>query len=80
MKLNLYLAALNHHRSKAQEALAALELFFNNPSAVSGHTDYVDEVNRWTKVLADSERALETLNKYFGAQVNALQAPPKDEQ
>jgi hypothetical protein len=79
MKLNLYYAATNHYRSKAQEALAALELFFNNPSAVSGHTDYIEEIQRWTNTLSDSERALETLNKYFGTQIESLQNPPRED-
>ena len=79
MKLNLYYAATNHYRSKAQEALVALELFFNDPAAVSGHTDYVAEIQKWTNTLTDCERALETLNKYFGAQVEAAQNPPQDD-
>ena len=78
MKLNLYLATMNHYRSKAQEALTALELFLNDPTAVAGHTEYVEEIERWTKVLSESERCLETLNKYFGTQANAMQNPPAE--
>tara|TARA_R100000152_G_C6609401_1_gene63783 strand:+ start:157 stop:411 length:255 start_codon:yes stop_codon:yes gene_type:complete len=73
MKLNLYLAAANNYRSRAQEALTALEIIFNNPQAMSSDMDYVDNIQRWTTILVECERGIEILHKYFGAQAEAVQ-------
>ena len=65
MKLNLYYAVVNRYRSEAQEALSALEMFLNEPSADK---------------LVMAEKSMETLNKYFGAQVEKQQNPKKEDQ
>jgi|TARA_R110000824_G_scaffold11540_7_gene50466 hypothetical protein len=80
MKLNLYYAVVNRYRSEAQEALSALEMFLNEPSAVSGHSDFVDEIKKSTDKLVMAEKSMETLNKYFGAQVEKQQNPKKEDQ
>tara|TARA_Y100001938_G_scaffold151067_1_gene245635 strand:- start:880 stop:1134 length:255 start_codon:yes stop_codon:yes gene_type:complete len=73
MKLNLYLAAANNYRSRAQEALTALEIIFNNPQAMSSDMDYVDNIKKWTAILVECERSIEVLHKYFGTQAEAAQ-------
>ncbi len=76
MKLNLYYATINHYRAQAQEALAAMEMYLNEPVAIGGHSNFTDEIKKWTEQLAAAEGAIASLNKYFGAQVEAAQAPP----
>ena len=73
MKLNLYLATVNNYRSRAQEALTAIEIILNNPQSMSSDMDYVDNVQKWTTILVECERGIEVLHKYFGAQVEATQ-------
>ncbi len=65
MKDNLYYkAALTHFESKADEARAVLDTYLNNSVGIGEHSKLLDEIVRWTKVLAEAEECLTTLESY----------------
>jgi len=72
MSKNLYDAAVLQLRGRALEALATVELLLKNPTAVPDHSNWVDEIIKHTKVLAENENTMITLQQYFGKQF----APP----
>ena len=65
MQSNLYFkAALAHFQSKADEARAVLDTYFNNSVGIGEHSKLLDEIVRWTKVLSEAEECLTTLESY----------------
>ena len=73
MSKNLYDAAVLQLRGRALEALATVELLLKNPTAVPDHSNWVDEIIKHTKMLAENENTMITLQQYFGKQF----APPE---
>ena len=63
----LYKAALAHYEAKRLQALSSLEVFFNNPVGVAEHSDFLDEIKKWTSELAEAEECIEALKKNFGS-------------
>ena len=65
MKENLYYkAALTHFQSKADEARAVLDTYFNHSVGIGEHSKLLDEITHWTKVLSEAEECIATLNKH----------------
>tara|TARA_R100000234_G_C4972673_1_gene166997 strand:- start:363 stop:572 length:210 start_codon:yes stop_codon:yes gene_type:complete len=65
MKDNLYYkAALSHFQSKAHEAKAVLDTYLNDSVGIGEHSKILDEITHWTKVLAEAEECLTTLENY----------------
>lgn len=65
MQDNLYFkAALTHFQSKADEARAVLDTYLNNSVGIGEHSKLLDEITHWTKVLAEAEECLHTLESY----------------
>ena len=64
---NLYRAAIAHYESQRLEAISSLEIFFENPVAVAEHSNFLDEIKKWTAVLAEAEECLVTLKKNFSS-------------
>ena len=58
-------AAIDAYQAQRTEALAHLDLLFNDATAIGEHTDLTTEVNKWTSSLAEAEDCLETLKKNF---------------
>ncbi len=58
-------AAIDYYQAQRTEALAHLDLLFNDATAIGEHTDLLTEVKKWTESLATAEDCLETLRKNF---------------
>ena len=58
-------AAIDSYQAQRTEALAHLDLLFNDATAIGEHTDLLTEVKKWTESLATAEDCLETLRKNF---------------
>ncbi len=66
MKDNLYYrAALTHFQSKADEAKAVLDTYFNNSVGIGEHSKLLDEITNWTKILCEAEECLAALESHF---------------
>tara|TARA_Y100000994_G_scaffold219126_1_gene197516 strand:+ start:314 stop:568 length:255 start_codon:yes stop_codon:yes gene_type:complete len=62
---SFYSATVDHYRAKRSEALATLELYFNNAVGIGEHSDLLVEIRKWTEVLDNSNSVLETLERDF---------------
>lgn len=62
---SLLAAALAHYEAQRLEAISSLEIFFENPVGVAEHSNFLDEIKKWTSVLADAEENISTLKKNF---------------
>ncbi len=58
-------AALDFYQAQRTEALAHLDILFNDASAIGEHTDLLSEVKKWTESLATAEDCLEALRRNF---------------
>ena len=61
----LLLAAIDYYHAQRTEALAHLDLLFNDAVAIGEHTDLLTEVKKWTEALSTAEENLETLDRNF---------------
>ena len=58
-------AAIDFYHAQRTEALAHLDLLFNDATVIGEHTDLLTEVKKWTESLANAEDCLETLKRNF---------------
>ena len=61
----LLMAAIDSYQAQKTEALAHLDLLFNDATMIGEHTDLLTEVKKWTESLAQAEENLETLKRNF---------------
>ena len=65
-KMNKLLqAAIDFYHAQRTEALAHLDLLFNDAKMIGEHSDLLTEVKKWTDSLANAEDCLETLKRNF---------------
>ena len=58
-------AALSHYEAQRDEALAVLEVYFDNPVGIGEHSNLLKEILEWTHKLAEAEENISTLNSHF---------------
>ena len=61
----LLMAALDTYQAQKTEALAHLDLLFNDATMIGEHTDLLAEVKKWTESLAQAEENLNVLRENF---------------
>ncbi len=61
----LLMAAIDTYQAQKTEALAHLDLLFNDATMIGEHSDLLTEVKKWTESLSQAEENLKTLNKNF---------------
>ena len=59
-------AAKDKYTAQKSEALAHLEILFNQSVGIGEHTDILSEVSKWVDSLSQAEENLKTLNENFG--------------
>ena len=58
-------AAIDSYQAQRTEALAHLDLLFNEATMIGEHSDLLTEVKKWTNSLSEAEENLETLKRNF---------------
>tara|TARA_R110000824_G_C14740257_1_gene627363 strand:+ start:33 stop:236 length:204 start_codon:yes stop_codon:yes gene_type:complete len=58
-------AAKDSYHAQRTEALAHLDILFNDATAIGEHTDLLTEVKKWTESLSQAEENLRTLKENF---------------
>ena len=58
-------AALDTYQAQKTEALAHLDILFNDAVGIGEHTDLLAEVKKWTDSLSQAEENLKTLKENF---------------
>ena len=61
----LLMAAIDSYQAQKTEALAHLDILFNDSVGIGEHTDLLTEVRKWTDSLSTAEENLETLRRNF---------------
>ena len=61
----LLMAAIDHYHAQKTEALAHLDLLFNDAVQIGEHTDLLTEVKKWTDSLSQSIENLQVLQDNF---------------
>ena len=61
----LLMAAIDSYQAQKTEALATLDILFNDATAIGEHTDLLTEVKKWTESLSQAEENLKTLDTNF---------------
>ena len=65
-KMNLLIkAAIDCYQAQRTEALAHLDLLFNDAKMIGEHSDLLTEVKKWTESLAQAEENLQVLDSHF---------------
>ena len=64
----MYAATIDHWRARRSEALATLDVYFNNSVGIGEHSGVMEEIYNWTKTLDEAESILETLDRNFGGE------------
>ncbi len=59
----LYEAAVHKYQAQKSEALAHLEILFNNSVGIGEHTDILTEVDKWLNNFSQAEENLNSLKK-----------------
>ena len=58
-------ASIDKYEAQKSEALAHLEILFNNSVGIGEHTDILAEVTKWIESLSQAEENITVLNKHF---------------
>jgi hypothetical protein len=58
-------ATIAYYEAQRLEAIASLEVFFENPVGVAEHSNFLEEIKRWTTTLAEAEESISTLKRNF---------------
>ena len=61
----LLMAALDNYQAQRTEAIAHLDILFNDSVGIGEHTDLLTEVKKWSESLSQAEENLETLRNNF---------------
>ena len=61
----LLMAVIDFYQAQKTEALAHLDLLFNDATMIGEHTDLTTEVKKWTMSLAEAEDCLNVLDTHF---------------
>ena len=68
--MNIKIQALRARYSAMRiEALATLDVYFNNASGIGEHPQIIDEIDKLVRAIADADSYLEVLNNTFTAKV-----------
>ena len=59
------MAAIDSYQAQKTEALAHLDLLFNDTKMIGEHSDLLTEVKKWTESLAQAEENLQVLDSHF---------------
>ncbi len=58
-------AALSQYEAQRDEALAVLDVYFNNSVGIGEHSNLLKEISEWTQRLSEAEENISTLHKHF---------------
>ena len=59
------MAAIDSYQAQKTEALAHLDILFNDAVGIGEHTDLLAEVKKWSESLSQAEENLKTLDTNF---------------
>ena len=66
MKKHLYEALHAKYTAQAKEAVATLEVYFNNAAGIGEHPQIEEETSKQLENLANAEDCLAALERHYG--------------
>ena len=63
-------ASIDKYKAEISEALATLDIYFNNPVGIGEHPDLLAEIDKYIEKLETATGKLETINKHFDEQAD----------
>ena len=66
IKNKLHKALVSKYEAERDEALATLEVYYNNPAGIGEHPQVVEEMSKQVEKLANAEDCLNQLNIHNG--------------
>jgi len=64
IKSKLHTALISKYKSERDEALATLEVYYNNPAGIGEHPQIVEEMSKMVEKLANSQGCIEVLTTH----------------
>ena len=64
MKKALYEALMAKYIAEQKEAVATLEVYYNNPAGIGEHPQVVEEMAKQVEKLANAEDCIKTLERW----------------
>tara|TARA_R100000805_G_C3620105_1_gene123584 strand:+ start:2449 stop:2658 length:210 start_codon:yes stop_codon:yes gene_type:complete len=64
-KNGLLRAAIDHYHAQKTEAMAHLDILFNDAVGIGEHTDLLSEVKKWTEALSQADENITALRNNF---------------
>lgn len=65
LRKKLVSASESHFKAHIDKHVMNIEVILNNPTAIHGHADVMDAIEKELAEIADYEDKLEVLRKYF---------------
>ena len=65
MNNSLYKALISHYNARKDEAIAIIETYLHKSVGIGEHSNLLDELKKWTAILAEADEAMQVLEKYF---------------
>lgn len=65
MMNKLLQASIDRYKAEISEALAILEVYFNNPVGIGEHPDLLTEIDKYIEKLDSAQSKLKTLRMNF---------------
>ncbi len=66
IKTRLHTALVSKYEAERDEALATLEVYYNNPAGIGEHPQVVEEMSKQVEKLANAEDCLSQLSMHNG--------------
>ena len=63
MKNKINKSLVSKYKSRRDEALATLEVYYNNPAGIGEHPQVLEEMSKLVEAFANAEDCLAQLNK-----------------
>jgi len=64
MKKALHKALIAKYLAEQKEAIATLEVYYNNPAGIGEHPQVVEEMAKQIEKLANADDCIKTLERY----------------
>ncbi|GAB4410951.1 MAG: hypothetical protein OHK0053_37760 [Microscillaceae bacterium] len=78
MRSSLLYAALSaKYQAEIKEALATLDIYFNNSVGIGEHPQHLEEMDKMVEKMANAEDKLESLKKYFNQDGSLKESAPQ---
>ncbi|NJO03620.1 MAG: hypothetical protein HC880_19790 [Bacteroidia bacterium] len=73
----LYAALIAKYQAEIQEALATLDIYFNNPVGIGEHPQHLEEMDKMMEKMSNAEDKLENIKKYFNPDGSLKESVPQ---